>query len=513
MTARRFFSTCTLIACLTVHIWFPAGVLAQDDSQEIPTPQDLPSYHSCPVDPCPVSMRVLKERFVHYVTPTYPPFAEKSGIEGTAILWIVVNTEGEVESVRRKGGDFILLSAAEEAARQWLFAPATRRGEPVRTNTIVIVSFERVDGRPRVQITHSESSFRRLRPSRYLLAVHLEPENADAQAMLGRALSVNGYPEAAIDAYREALRLDPRHPEAHADLSSLLTKQKKWDVSLDASLAWVRAFPDQHEPYSSLAGKLAYLGGLDWNKPPFREALGQVPDPIRLRLQVAYTLSQEGLGGAAYEQYQQVLQLDPGNERARKGLQRFSRERVVGKRSVEVLWAWLLEHPQDSAARQLLIFMLFNGLNDYDGAIAILHETIQLDPASVAPYRRLAYILQRRLGFGGAAHELEASVVAKYENAPAYLVLAETLHRQGDDGAALLAAQEALQRNKHSTETYDRLARLLTKLGDPYGADRARTKAKALGPRPPSVGTPEFDPELKRVLEAIDQETKHPADP
>jgi protein TonB len=73
--------------------------------------------------------RVLRE-----AKPEYPAEARAAGIEGDVILLLRIEREGHVSAVRvLKGPGHGLEAAAERAAWQLRFAPATLDGEPVAT--------------------------------------------------------------------------------------------------------------------------------------------------------------------------------------------------------------------------------------------------------------------------------------------------------------------------------------------------------------------------------------------
>ena len=81
--------------------------------------------------------RLLKE-----VKATYTEEARRQGITGNVVLEIVVTREGTVDSVsvlRGLGGG--LDQRAVAAVREWRFAPARRRGEPVDVVVEVAVEF------------------------------------------------------------------------------------------------------------------------------------------------------------------------------------------------------------------------------------------------------------------------------------------------------------------------------------------------------------------------------------
>lgn len=76
-------------------------------------------------------------KLVHSVDPVYPPLARKARIQTNVVLKITVDKAGNVSSVEPVSGHPLLIKAAEDAVRQWKFAPPAKA--PVETT--VTISF------------------------------------------------------------------------------------------------------------------------------------------------------------------------------------------------------------------------------------------------------------------------------------------------------------------------------------------------------------------------------------
>ena len=63
--------------------------------------------------------RAVKSR----VPPVYPEIAKRMKITGAVVLEAVVDAQGKVKDVKEISGNHMLAIAAEEAVRQWKFAP------------------------------------------------------------------------------------------------------------------------------------------------------------------------------------------------------------------------------------------------------------------------------------------------------------------------------------------------------------------------------------------------------
>ncbi len=71
-----------------------------------------------------------------------PPIARQAGVQGEVVLSIVVNEQGTVDSIQVLSGHPMLVPAALEAVRQWVFEPGTKNGSPVPVQATVKVSFQ-----------------------------------------------------------------------------------------------------------------------------------------------------------------------------------------------------------------------------------------------------------------------------------------------------------------------------------------------------------------------------------
>jgi TonB family protein len=74
--------------------------------------------------------------------PKYPPEMRKTGVSGTVIAELVIDTDGVVRDVAITESPAEEFStAATEALEQWRFEPATRNGKPVAVSYIVTLKF------------------------------------------------------------------------------------------------------------------------------------------------------------------------------------------------------------------------------------------------------------------------------------------------------------------------------------------------------------------------------------
>ena len=82
-----------------------------------------------------------QNQLLKHVRPVYPPMAKQARIQGTVRLSAVIAKDGTVRDLTVVSGHPLLIPAAMEAARQWVYQPAMLSGEPVEVKTPIDVNF------------------------------------------------------------------------------------------------------------------------------------------------------------------------------------------------------------------------------------------------------------------------------------------------------------------------------------------------------------------------------------
>jgi TonB family protein len=97
------------------------------------TPEPTPAAPStAPVaEPQVVSAGSLSGRETKRVTPAYPAAAKSHNVTGTVRVFAIVDENGKVW-ITNSEGPTMLRTAAETAAKNWIFPPSTFNGKPVR---------------------------------------------------------------------------------------------------------------------------------------------------------------------------------------------------------------------------------------------------------------------------------------------------------------------------------------------------------------------------------------------
>ncbi|MBA3441934.1 MAG: energy transducer TonB [Pyrinomonadaceae bacterium] len=89
----------------------------------------------------PLEVGALVGRATERVPPVYPSIAKNARAAGTVTVYLVVNEQGAVESVRSTSGSELLRGAATDAARRWKFRPMLVEGRPVRVAGYINFNF------------------------------------------------------------------------------------------------------------------------------------------------------------------------------------------------------------------------------------------------------------------------------------------------------------------------------------------------------------------------------------
>jgi TonB family protein len=90
---------------------------------------------------------VRRGALLHRVEPGYPEIARDQRIAGTVVLNAHIGADGAVRSIRLISGPTLLIPAAENAVRQWRYAPTFLDGTPVETDVQISLVFH-LQGEP-----------------------------------------------------------------------------------------------------------------------------------------------------------------------------------------------------------------------------------------------------------------------------------------------------------------------------------------------------------------------------
>jgi protein TonB len=88
-----------------------------------------------------VGGNVQAANLINQVRPLYPPLAKQARISGTVELSAVIGKDGHVQDLRVVKGHPLLVQAALDAVKNWIYKPTLLNGEPVEVSTTIDVNF------------------------------------------------------------------------------------------------------------------------------------------------------------------------------------------------------------------------------------------------------------------------------------------------------------------------------------------------------------------------------------
>jgi len=106
-----------------------------------PPPKNKAEDHPAPPQRITVGGVVEEANLIHRVIPSYPTLARQARAEGTVVLSAVISKEGRIQQLTVVRGSPLLITAAMEAVRQWVYRPTTLNGLPVEVETQIEVRF------------------------------------------------------------------------------------------------------------------------------------------------------------------------------------------------------------------------------------------------------------------------------------------------------------------------------------------------------------------------------------
>jgi TonB family protein len=99
-----------------------------------------------PAGPVPMRIRVdgnvQQAKLIRQPKPVYPPLARQARISGVVRLRVIIAKDGTIENLTLISGHPLLVPAAMQAVKQWVYQPTLLNGEPVAVLTQVEVNFE-----------------------------------------------------------------------------------------------------------------------------------------------------------------------------------------------------------------------------------------------------------------------------------------------------------------------------------------------------------------------------------
>jgi TonB family protein len=88
-----------------------------------------------------VGGNVQQAKLVNQPKPVYPPLAKQARIQGTVRFSATIGKDGDVKNLEAVSGHPLLVPAALESVKQWVYRPTLLNGMPVEVVTQIDVNF------------------------------------------------------------------------------------------------------------------------------------------------------------------------------------------------------------------------------------------------------------------------------------------------------------------------------------------------------------------------------------
>jgi TonB family protein len=115
----------------------PSGMVAAP----LPPPPPPPGGGSGAPSRIRVGGNVQQNNLISQVPPVYPPDAKSARIQGVVRLSAVIDRQGHIASLEVVSGHPMLIMAALDSVKQWVYRPTLLNGQPVEVQTMIDINF------------------------------------------------------------------------------------------------------------------------------------------------------------------------------------------------------------------------------------------------------------------------------------------------------------------------------------------------------------------------------------
>ena len=114
------------------------GIPAAAPPPPPPPKKEEPKKQTGPVR---VGGNVQAANLIKKITPVYPPLAKSARVQGTVRFTAIIGKDGTIQNLQMVSGHPLLVPAATEAVKQWVYRPTMLNGEAVEVITQIDVNF------------------------------------------------------------------------------------------------------------------------------------------------------------------------------------------------------------------------------------------------------------------------------------------------------------------------------------------------------------------------------------
>jgi protein TonB len=106
-----------------------------------PPPPPPPVAKAAAVQRIKVGGNVQSAMIIRKTPPIYPQLAKSARVSGVVHLAAVIAKDGTIQELHSLGGPALLIQAAMDAVKTWIYKPTMLNGEPVQVETTIDVNF------------------------------------------------------------------------------------------------------------------------------------------------------------------------------------------------------------------------------------------------------------------------------------------------------------------------------------------------------------------------------------
>jgi protein TonB len=106
-----------------------------------PPPPVKPKPKPKPPQRIVVGGNVQKAKLISQPRPNYPPLAKQARIQGVVRFTAIIGKDGHIQNLTLVSGHPLLVQAAQNAVKRWVYHPTLLNGEPVEVVTQIDVNF------------------------------------------------------------------------------------------------------------------------------------------------------------------------------------------------------------------------------------------------------------------------------------------------------------------------------------------------------------------------------------
>jgi periplasmic protein TonB len=117
------------------------GIMSSIPSAAPPPPPPPPVKKVETVQRLKVGGNVQGAMILKKTQPIYPPLAKSARVSGVVHLAAVIAKDGTIQELHAVGGPALLIQAAMDAVKTWVYRPTMLNGEPVVVETTIDVNF------------------------------------------------------------------------------------------------------------------------------------------------------------------------------------------------------------------------------------------------------------------------------------------------------------------------------------------------------------------------------------